>query len=203
MSRLKVCPNDTYDAGILGLLRHNENNAARILIGKVFSCKKNISAWKYYRSNSESPVYVTVWRNISAGSWELESKTMLPSGALGIHTVTMDDPIMVYPGYTIGFHYASSRSKAAFGVCDEAVGTSTNQTTNICSNSTLIDTVTLSLHNLSKGDVIKETEHSYQRAAFPLHAVVKDIHTEHGEKMPLYLSGFKRFISLYIVSSSI
>ena len=187
MSRLKVCPNDAYDAGILGRLRHNENNAAQILIGKIFSCIQNITAWKYYRSNSESPVYVTVWRNISAGSWELESKTMLPSGAFGIHTVTMDNPIMVYPGYTIGFHYASSTSKSAFGVCDEAVGTSTNQTADICSNRTLIDTVMLSLHNLSKGDVIKETEHSYQRAAFPIHAVVNDKETVHGEKRPLFL----------------
>ncbi|CAH1777248.1 unnamed protein product [Owenia fusiformis] len=81
---------------------------AHIMINNSFPCDGNITAWHYYRSNTETAAYVAVWRRdpepnkyILIKQWELDPI----ENALGniIHEI---DKSPVKKGDCIGIHYS-------------------------------------------------------------------------------------------------
>ena len=108
---------------------------ARILKGKVFTCRKQIIGWRYYRADSSSSVYATVWKQEGTDqSWSLVARTRLPRTTTGLHVVPQIIPIKVDTNYTIGLHYVSASSRSAFGSCSTELRATVTTDSSIPSN---------------------------------------------------------------------
>ena len=89
-----------------------------------FGCSAKITAWEYWRSDMNSPVYADVWKSTD-GSKVLVSKTLLPVSTLGKQRINLETAIDVESDYFIGLHY-DEQATPALNLCDSDNTTACN-----------------------------------------------------------------------------